>query len=64
MSLYRDYSNDAHQKLLVVSMNRCDIEMAEIKSVDAEWLNANSVVIHVVAPLWVVQDAVADKPEA
>ena len=58
------YTRWLHQKLLVVSTNRWDIEMAEMRSVDADWLKANSVVIHVVAPLWVVQDAVADKPEA
>ena len=48
------YSVWVYQKLLVVSTNRWDAELMQLPSVDADWLNANAVVIRVVAPLWVV----------
>ena len=51
------YSVWVHQKLLVVSTNRWEAELAQLPSVDADWLKANSVVIRVVAPLWVVDEA-------
>ena len=58
------YTRWLHQKLLVVSTNRWNVELEQLKSVDVEWLKANAVVIQIHAPLWVVEDASEEKPQA
>ena len=41
-----------HQKLMIVSSNTWFEELLQLSEADREWLTANSVVIHVIAPLW------------
>ena len=41
-----------HQKLFVVASNVWQYEVSRMKHEDAEWLNSNSVVVHVTQPLW------------
>ena len=50
------YTRWLHQKLLVVSTNRWHINLAQLPSVDADWLKANAVTIQIVLPLWITAD--------